>query len=230
MRSGKAERMSPATGPRDWRSCCFDRVLALLDPTGVRSGCLSAELLAADDGFCDGRVADSGVSLRRLLSTLRAMRVHSLPRLAASVACLGIGLALPSHAQEGVPPLKPVTQQEMSSYMSIAAINVCVLLSEKVDFKTAMRANVQSYGSWISAAHGGIIESINNSKKMSDNQLASGIAQEIALGALQRCEKLLPPTDAKQIQLLMKQLEASGQPEGSPAKPAKPTKPAKSSQ
>jgi hypothetical protein len=135
--------------------------------------------------------------------------------LSGLLGTLGVLPVLPASAQNK-PPLKPVSSQEMNSYMNIASINVCTLLSEKVDFKIAMRSNIRSFGGWISVAHGGAIQSINDSKKIDDKDLANVVGSDLALGVYQRCESLVPPGDAKQIQALIKRIE-SGKPESAPS-------------
>jgi hypothetical protein len=149
------------------------------------------------------------------------MRFSRLTAVSLYMVTLTFAFSAPAHAQEKVNALKPVSKQTFQTYMTIASINVCELLNEKVDFKKAIKANVLAIASWVINAHGGIIESVNDSKKMPDNVIANGVANDLALGVYAQCNKLLPAADAKQIQQLIKELESGGQKGGSPTAPSK---------
>ncbi len=152
---------------------------------------------------------------------IQIMRFSRLTAVSLSMITLTFAFSSPGYSQDKTDALKPVSKQNLDSYMSIASINVCALLNEKVDFKTAIRANVLAVGSWIINAHGGIIESVNDSKKMQDNVIFNGVANQLALGVYARCDKLLPAADAKQIQQVIKELESGGKTGGSPTAPSK---------
>jgi len=87
----------------------------------------------------------------------------------------------------------------LQKFIAITAINGCMLLQEKVDYKTILKAGIASVAGVIYTDYGSKISNINGDKPLDDQQLGNGIGIDLSLQISGRCEKLVPEEDLKKI-------------------------------
>lgn len=118
---------------------------------------------------------------------------------------------MPSYAQapagSRTEPVNPISKSELEKFLVVSSINTCILVKEKVAFKTAVRANVTSLYSLISSLHGSKVAGENNGKPMSEQQLFQGLALQVSALSLDRCPQVIPEKDSAEIKKAFAQLE-----------------------
>jgi hypothetical protein len=99
--------------------------------------------------------------------------------------------------------LKPATQDEISAYTGMAAINICALNKQEVPLEKALRASVQMFVTVLDGRHGGVIEGVNDGKKLSDQQLINGGTIEMAIRVNSICGKEFTGNNKVQLDKIM---------------------------
>ncbi|MEA5422303.1 cAMP phosphodiesterase [Synechococcus sp. CCY9202] len=110
----------------------------------------------------------------------------------------------------------PATEEEMSLYTRIAAVNVCIARSAGVEFDKAVSIAGETIAQLIQGQHDGAIQQVG-SKPLSIEELRRGSINSAVLGASEVCPKDVPPEVMKKVQEALKQSEAAPAPRGAAA-------------
>jgi len=93
----------------------------------------------------------------------------------------------------------PIPSDLFQKFLAVTAISSCALLSEKVDYKTIVRAGVTSLAGIIYTDYGSKISGINSDKPLEVQQLSSGVGLDLSLQINARCPKLVPEEDQRKL-------------------------------
>ena len=109
-------------------------------------------------------------------------------------------MASPVSAQQpspSPPPARPqpaatreATQDEMSTYTIMGAINLCMLSQQKVPLQPALDANVYMIGSILAEKHGSRIAGVQVA--LSQQQIIDGTVRNLILASNKMCGPKLP--------------------------------------
>lgn len=99
------------------------------------------------------------------------------------------------------PPTKPATEDEIVTYMAMAAINMCTLSELKQPFKEALSANAQMVGSVLAQKHGFLVT--GNPNKLTPEQLVNGAVVQIVPRVEAICGKSLSPDWKKNVDSIL---------------------------
>ncbi len=148
-------------------------------------------------------------------------RAASPASAALIVLTLGIPLqaSLPAAAQQGQaqPSTKAATVDELNTYMTMGAFNMCSLAQAKVPFKPALDSTLGMIGSVLTQKHGSKVAGAP--APLSREQLLNATVVETVLRVNQFCGKNLPPDWKKEFDPLLAQVQkALAATKGKPAK------------
>ncbi|AFY27498.1 hypothetical protein [Cyanobium gracile] len=99
------------------------------------------------------------------------------------------------------PPTKPATDDEITTYMAMAAINMCTLSELKQPFKESLSANAQMVGSVLAQRHGFLVT--GNPNKLTPEQLLNGAVVQIVPRVEAICGKSLSPAWRKDVDSIL---------------------------
>jgi hypothetical protein len=153
-------------------------------------------------------------------ATRRSARLAALLLLAAPLAA-----PLVARAQPAAPPApgaaasagKPATVEEVNTYMTMSAINLCALSQQKVPFKAALDGSVSMVASVLTEKHGSRLAGAPNA--LSRDQIINATVAESLLRSDRFCGSRLPADWRKEYDTLLPQIRkaltpASGKPAG----------------
>ncbi len=103
----------------------------------------------------------------------------------------------PATPRTAPPPTKPATEDEIATYMAMAAINMCTLSELKQPFKEALSANAQMVGSVLAQKHGFLVA--GNPNKLTPEQLVNGAVVQIVPRVEAFCGKTFSPDWKKDV-------------------------------
>jgi hypothetical protein len=160
------------------------------------------------------RSAGSSALTTPLTARLRALRLRST-LLGGSMAALGAlpllgGLIVPVGAQQAQPAKaapKPATVDEVNTYMTMAAINMCTLAQLKVPFKTAMEGNISMVSSVLTNKHGGRV--VGSAEALNQKQLINATVAETSLRVESFCGKNLSADWKKELDPIVAQVKSA---------------------
>lgn len=109
--------------------------------------------------------------------------------------------ASPPATPRAAPPTKPATEDEIVTYMAMAAINMCTLSELKQPFKEALSANAQMVGSVLAQKHG--FQVTGNPNKLTPDQLVTGAVVQIVPRVEAICGKSLSPDWKKNVDSIL---------------------------
>jgi hypothetical protein len=135
-------------------------------------------------------------------------RVPKIPSLLMALVASSFALAFPVSGQTTISPPKastrdtsatPISAELMQKFITVASINGCYLLLEKVPYDTVLKAGIGAVAGIIYTDHASRILGINEAKPLDDSQLSNGIGLDLSLQIAGRCEKLVPPDVIKSL-------------------------------
>lgn len=138
-------------------------------------------------------------------------RAASPASAALIVLTLGIPLqaSLPAAAQQGQAQpqasQKAATVDELNTYMTMGAFNMCSLAQSKVPFKPALDSTLGMIGSVLTQKHGSKVAGAPS--PLSREQLLNATVVETVLRVNQFCGKTLPPDWKKEFDPLLAQVQ-----------------------
>jgi hypothetical protein len=146
------------------------------------------------------------------------------PASAALIAlCVAIPLqaSLPAAAQQAQgqaqPASKPATVDELNTYMTMGAFNMCSLAQAKVPFKPSLDSTLGMIGSVLTQKHGSRVA--GSPGPLTREQLLNATVVETVLRVNQFCGKSLPADWKKDFDPLLAQVQkALAATKGKPAK------------
>jgi hypothetical protein len=94
---------------------------------------------------------------------------------------------------------QPIAPDLLQKFVAVTAINGCMLLQEKVDYKSVLKAGVAAVAGVVYTDYASKISGINGDKPLENEQLGAGIGLDLSLQISGRCEKLVPPDDLKKL-------------------------------
>lgn len=103
----------------------------------------------------------------------------------------------------------PATEAEMSLYTRIAAVNVCISRSAKVEFDTSVGIAAETIAQVIQGLHGGVIQQVGT-KPLTIEEIRRGSTNSAVIGAVEICPKEVPADVVKRVQDAIKQQGAAG--------------------
>lgn len=118
-----------------------------------------------------------------------------------------LAAAMPVMAQPTFDPSTPsrninaqsIPTDLLQKFISVTAINACLLLQEKIDYKTVLKTGVSAVAGIVYTDYASKISGINGDKPLGTDQLGNGIALDLAFQISGRCEKLVPTEELKKI-------------------------------
>ena len=130
---------------------------------------------------------------------------------------------LAASAQQAPPPQapggaasKPATVEEVNTYMTMSAINLCALSQQKVPFKAALDGSVSMVASVLTEKHGSRLAGAAN--PLSRDQIINATVAESLLRSDRFCGSKLPADWRKEYDTLLPQIRKALTPAG--GKPA----------
>jgi hypothetical protein len=144
--------------------------------------------------------------------------------LGGTMAALGAlpllgGLFAPVAAQQAQPAKaapRPATVDEVNTYMTMAAINMCTLAQLKVPFKTAMEGNISMVSSVLTNKHGGRV--VGSAEALNQKQLINATVAETSLRVESFCGKNLSADWKKELDPIVAQVKSAFKAGGSKTK------------
>ncbi len=100
------------------------------------------------------------------------------------------GSPAPAPAVAAPPQAKPATQAQVSTYMTMGAVNMCLLSELKQPFKDALSVNVEMVSFIMATEHGSQVIGVPN--KLTQEQLVNGAVIEIIPRVKAGCKNLSP--------------------------------------
>lgn len=121
-----------------------------------------------------------------------AFKLPRISSLASALipAVLGLWLAPHALAQQAA-ATKPATSDEMNTYVTMGAINMCTQAALKAPYQTAIESNVAMIVSVVAQKHGGKITGAP--ADLSREQIANSAAVQTLLRTDAFCAKQIPP-------------------------------------
>ncbi|MFM7265073.1 MAG: hypothetical protein ACKOZW_05685 [Cyanobium sp.] len=155
------------------------------------------------------------LSLLPLRATLRAAALVLVagPLLAPLAA---MAQSAPPKAQPAAAATKPASVEEVNTYMTMSAINLCALSQQKVPFKAALDGSVSMVASVLTEKHGSRLAGAAN--PLSRDQIINATVAESILRSDRFCGSRLPADWRKEYDTLLPQIRKALAPGA--AKPA----------
>jgi hypothetical protein len=159
------------------------------------------------------------------------MKLSLLPLQASAHAAILVVLAAPllaplAAAAQSAPPkappaaaaTKPASVEEVNTYMTMSAINLCALSQQKVPFKAALDGSVSMVASVLTEKHGSRLAGAAN--PLSREQIINATVAESILRSDRFCGTRLPADWRKEYDTLLPQIRkalapGAGKPAGS---------------
>jgi hypothetical protein len=141
--------------------------------------------------------------------------------LALALALVGTSLSLPGRVQAQQQQAAPAANQraatvdDLSTYITMAAINMCVLAEQKVPFQAARNSNLQMLVSVLYRKHGAKVPGAQ--APLTQEQLATGSEMQLVLRVDGFCGKNLPPDWKKEFDPLLARVKQAVQSAGKTA-------------
>lgn len=107
-------------------------------------------------------------------------------------------------AQPAAAQTKPATVEELNTYMTMGAFNMCSLAQSKVAFKPALDSTLGMIGSVLTQKHGSKV--VGAPGPLTREQLLNATVVETVLRVNQFCGKTLPPDWKKEFDPLLAQV------------------------
>ena len=112
---------------------------------------------------------------------------------------------------------KPASVEEVNTYMTMSAINLCALSQQKVPFKAALDGSVSMVASVLTEKHGSRLAGAAN--PLNRDQIINATVAESVLRSDRFCGTRLPPDWRKEYDALLPQIRkalapAAGKPSG----------------
>jgi hypothetical protein len=122
----------------------------------------------------------------------------------------------PAAAPAGAVTGKPATVEEVNTYMTMSAINLCALSQQKVPFKAALDGSVSMVASVLTEKHGSRLAGA--ATPLSRDQIINATVAESLLRSDRFCGTKLPADWRKEYDTLLPQIRKALTPAG--GKPA----------
>jgi hypothetical protein len=148
--------------------------------------------------------------------SLRSASRRSLPALRCQLASLllvatplvAAAPALAQQARPATPPpataAKPATAEEVNTYMTMSAINLCALSQQKVPFRAALDGSVSMVASVLTEKHGSRIAGTPNA--LNRDQIINATVAESVLRSDRFCGPKLPADWRKEYDTLLPEI------------------------
>jgi hypothetical protein len=149
------------------------------------------------------------LSLLPLLAQARLVAVPTLLLLAAPLVSplAVVAQSAPPKASTAAGAAKPATVEEVNTYMTMSAINLCALSQQKVPFKAAMDGSVTMVASVLTERHGSLL--VGSTSPLSREQIINAIVIESVLRSDRFCGTRLPADWRKEYDTLLAQIRKS---------------------
>ena len=144
-----------------------------------------------------------------------ALLLVAAPLLAPLAA---VAQSAPPKAPPAAAASKPASVEEVNTYMTMSAINLCALSQQKVPFKAALDGSVSMVASVLTEKHGSRLAGAPN--PLSRDQIINATVAESILRSDRFCGTRLPADWRKEYDTLLPQIRkalapAAGRPSGS---------------
>lgn len=118
-------------------------------------------------------------------------------------------------------PGSPATEDDMTLYTRIAAVNVCISRTAEIPFDKAAAIAGETMAQVIQHQHGGLIRQVG-SKPLTLEELRKGSINSAVLGAAEVCPKEVPAEVMRNVEAAMQRSQGSEAipPPAQPAAPA----------
>jgi hypothetical protein len=138
-----------------------------------------------------------------VFSRLAALLLIGTPLLASAPV-----VAQQQPARPAAPPpaagARPATPEEVNTYMTMSAINLCALSQQKVPFRAALDGSVSMVASVLTEKHGSRIAGAANA--LSRDQVINATVAESVLRSDRFCGTKLPPDWRKEYDKLLPEI------------------------
>ncbi|WP_398334125.1 hypothetical protein [Vulcanococcus sp.] len=124
--------------------------------------------------------------------------------LSAGQAALAQGAATTAPAATAAPAATPISQATLQSYIDVVSINMCTLLKQNVAYPTVYQSAVSTIAAIVINDNGSMIQGINGSQPLSNDQVFNGTALDLAVDNANRCPSLIPPAELQRLQNYIK--------------------------
>ncbi len=124
--------------------------------------------------------------------------------LSAGQAALAQGAATTAPAAKAAPAATPISQATLQSYIDVVSINMCTLLKQNVAYPTVYQSGVSTIAAIVIKENGSMIQGVNNSQPLSNDQVFNGTALDLAEDNANRCPSLIPPAELQRLQNYIK--------------------------
>ncbi|MFM7362558.1 MAG: hypothetical protein ACKO6F_03575 [Cyanobium sp.] len=154
--------------------------------------------------------APRSISLRSLpqLPALLSARLAALLLIGAPLFATAPALAQQQPARPAAPPpasgARPATPEEVNTYMTMSAINLCALSQQKVPFRAALDGSVSMVASVLTEKHGSRIAGAANA--LNRDQVINATVAESVLRSERFCGTKLPPDWRKEYDKLLPEI------------------------
>jgi hypothetical protein len=138
------------------------------------------------------------------LASVPALLVLAAPLLSPRAA---VAQAAPPKAPAAAAATKPATVEEVNTYMTMSAINLCALSQQKVPFKAALDGSVSMVASVLTEKHGSRL--VGSSNPLSREQIINATVIESVLRSDRFCGTRLPADWRKEYDTLLAQIRKS---------------------
>jgi hypothetical protein len=144
-----------------------------------------------------------------LLASARRAAVPALLVLAAPLVSplAAVAQSAPPKAPAAAAASKPATVEEVNTYMTMSAINLCALSQQKVPFKAALDGSVSMVASVLTEKHGSRL--VGSSNPLSREQIINATVIESVLRSDRFCGTRLPADWRKEYDTLLAQIRKS---------------------
>jgi hypothetical protein len=133
--------------------------------------------------------------------TLAGLYLTASPSANAQLAQASPPTSTPTQPKAAPPQTKPATEDEVATYMGMAAVNMCNLAQLKQPFKEALTANIDMVVTILTQKHGSQLPGITN--KLTPVQIANGSALQIVARVQAFCGSSLSPEWKKEVDTLL---------------------------
>jgi len=97
---------------------------------------------------------------------------------------------------------KPITNEQLTRAIQLAAVTTCNLSKEKVSFELALGASSNAVTSLIVQVHGGKFEGVTET--LQPQQIFQSVTTNTAVQTYRICKELIPPESSKKIEEILK--------------------------
>lgn len=135
------------------------------------------------------------------------MALRFFKRSISMVAALTVSLMVsqPSQAQQPAAKPRPASQEDMSTYFSMAGFSMCSLAQSKVSYKSSIQANVEMIGATLILKHGRRVVGIDS--ELNDQQISNIAFGNILISVDRVCSKNLPADWKKEFDPALTQIK-----------------------